>query len=360
MQQHKESQGGRGAAMLERARSVIANTNGLPWDAPSRFKAPGQAARRLLRRVLQPYTMRQSRVDAAIIEGLRLVTEYLGDLDDHVNALTARVEALSRARQEPNWVMVDYAAVQEIETVAGTLWYHLEDTLIAPAVKEAGLWEPDITALLPKVLRPGMTFVDVGANVGYFPVLASRLVGPEGHLVAVEPEPHNVTLLRANLWRNGVGNCAVYPVAAHIGQGYISMAVHDNIHDAWFAPGYVGVDDPAYDSTFYAPAARLDDLLAGRRVDVIKIDIEGADHLAVRGAEATIAANPEILVIVEFLPREEVFHGERREEVLAYYESLGFRLNLLSHDGELKPATAEQVVATGEHIDVINLALTRR
>src|SRR3954466_14688534 len=76
-----------------------------------------------------------------------------------------------------------------------------------------GIWEPNLTSWLEGRLRPGDVFVDVGANVGYFPLLASRLVGTEGRVVAVEPFPRTNAVLRRNVAASGVENVRVEDVA---------------------------------------------------------------------------------------------------------------------------------------------------
>lgn len=358
--------------------------NGLPWDAPSRFGVPGAVARAGLRRALKPYALRQRQLDQAIVAALRDQAGSVEELERQVrdvsdaardasaglgtavagtNELTARVdrlaelvvglghrmETLEAAIDLPDAGILDGEAMMELDTLAGILWYHKDDPLIAPAVKRHGMWEPDISSLLPKVLRPGGTFVDVGANIGYFPVMAAKLVGSTGHIFAVEPEPRNVRLLHGNLWRNDVRNCTVLPVAALDRSGHVRMAVNDDMRAAWVVPDL--------DTGFLVPCARLDDLLGARPVDVIKIDAEGVDHLVVRGAEGIIAGNPDILLVVEFLPRLKELHGETPAEILDYYQSLGLELFLLSSYGDLLPATPADVLARADDIDVINLAL---
>ena len=91
-------------------------------------------------------------------------------------------------------------------------------------VAEYKSWEMDVVELLQRTLRPGMTFVDIGANVGYFSVLASRLVGGGGEVIAFEPEPRTVSLLRANLWRHQCLNSLIYPVAAHSETGIVRLS----------------------------------------------------------------------------------------------------------------------------------------
>jgi hypothetical protein len=77
----------------------------------------------------------------------------------------------------------------------------------------------------------------------------------------------------------------------------------------------------------------------------------------IRGAENLIAANPDMLIVVEFLPREPIIHGETPAQILDYFLSLGLNLYLMSSYGDLIAATPAEVLARGDEIDVINLAL---
>lgn len=79
-------------------------------------------------------------------------------------------------------------AVVEAETDIGPLLLHAGDEVMTPLISAQGTWEAEEAAWLRRVLRPGMSVVDVGANVGYFAVLMAQIVGPTGAVVAVEPE----------------------------------------------------------------------------------------------------------------------------------------------------------------------------
>jgi len=161
----------------------------------------------------------------------------------------------------------------EAETEVGTLWLDAADVLVRPAIERYGNWSPEISAILDETLRPGMTFVDVGANIGWFSVKASRIVGQHGRVISVEPDPDNLELLRANLWRNGCTNAEVLPVAAWSETGHLSLvqlpdggAATEVSRDA--SPYE---DDPRVDTSSFAeralvPCLRLDDVLAPRSI----------------------------------------------------------------------------------------------
>lgn len=236
----------------------------------------------------------------------------------------------------------------EVETNVGRLLMHRADPVTASVV-EHGFWELHLVRLLEARLRPGMAFLDVGAHVGYFSLLASRLVGPTGRVVSVEANPLSVRLLRANLDRHGCDNVEVLPLAAWDSAGRVRL-VHQPGEPvaSWVAEEDEGESDRD------VPAARLDDLLAGS-FDVIKTDAEGSDHIALAGARRLLAACP--LAVVEFWPR--ITMPQRSAEPRAIAESylaLGRELAVVSVMGDLEPVTVEELLALD---GCVELALLR-
>jgi FkbM family methyltransferase len=195
-----------------------------------------------------------------------------------------------------------------------------------------------------------MVFLDVGAHAGYFSVLASRIVGDGGHVMAVEPHPRNLELLRANLWRHGCDNVTVLPVAAYHRRGHVPLVAHPE--------GLAGASRAlAAGETTVVPCARLDDLVGDVHVDLIKMDIERGEHAAIRGAEGLIGAAPTLSIVAEFWPTTPHAGGRSPADVLGYFESIGLRFGLLQPDGSTAPATAEQVLGFGEETPIINIVL---
>lgn len=295
----------------------------------------GLAARRLLLRVLRPYAVRQREFDTALLAAVAEIAQGLARADKEAAAEQAVVEL---AQGLPDNVV-------EVETAIGTLWLDESDQLITPLIQEYGNWELDVCALLERTLQPGMTFVDVGANIGYFSVLASKLVGSEGRVFAVEPDPRTLSLLRANLRRHGCANTTVLPIAAHSKTGHVPFVVNPE------GAAGSGIDPEAKDAVM-VPSARLDDVIEGS-VDVIKIDVERAEHLVVRGAEQTLKRSPAPMVVAEFWPTlERLTGGDAPVDVLAYYEGLGFELCLLQPDGQVEPASAQRILEAGASASV--------
>ena len=199
--------------------------------------------------------------------------------------------------------------VVEAQTVAGRLLLPRADTIITPELISRGLWEPRETRYLTTLLKAGQTFVDVGAHVGYFSLFAARLVGPGGTVIAVEPEPRNLDLLRRNIARNGVDTVRVLPFAAGAAEATMSLALDEENRGAH---RLVANDDPEAGPS--VRCMRLDDVLP-ERVDVIKVDAQGYDHEVVEGLERTLAANPQATLMVELSRFELLVAGQHRFRV---------------------------------------------
>jgi FkbM family methyltransferase len=134
--------------------------------------------------------------------------------------------------------------------------------------------------LVAELVRPEDTVVDVGANIGYYSLLAARIVGPRGRIIAFEPEPDNLVELRMNIEGNGLGMAEIRPVAVGARAGTVSFLRGIN----------GGVTDGAGDSgasTVQVPMVALDDVLEGP-VGMIKIDVEGYEGEVLAGARRTI------------------------------------------------------------------------
>lgn len=184
-------------------------------------------------------------------------------------------------RQAPYYLLID----------------EVHDNRIAPVIAAHRLWEPVETALFTELLHPGSRVVDVGAHVGYFTVLFSRLCGADGFVHAFEPEPSNHRLLRANLLVNDCSNVAAHALAVSDAAGTDALYLSpDNggDHRLYFGAGRTRCS---------VRTDTLDEALAGERVDFIKIDAQGAEPRILRGMQRLIAREREHLgVLMEFAP----------------------------------------------------------
>jgi FkbM family methyltransferase len=161
-----------------------------------------------------------------------------------------------------------------------------------------GLYERPLTRHLRKVLRKGSVFYDIGANVGYFTLLASELVGGEGEVHAFEPVPANSELLARNIEQNNIQNVILNEIAVSNESGTLTLFLPDvAINTGWASI----VPSDRRHKELRVTAIALDDYVgqAGvRSPDVIKIDIEGAEPKALAGMGALIQSEgaPDIAV----------------------------------------------------------------
>lgn len=245
------------------------------------------------------------------------------------------LESLTPLGEEGGLASTLTEPVEDIETVVGSFFTPRGDEVITAVMRSDGVWERFETAYLHARLRPGDTFVDVGAHVGYFTVLGSRAVGPTGTVIALEPEGRNRDCLRLNLRRHGCGNVTVLPYAAHASRGWMSLALDEVNRGGHFLV-------PAGESATLVRCIRLDESLP-ERVDVVKIDAQGFDHDVVAGLERTVARNPQIAIVCELSPSELDRRGVHVKAVLDGYEKLGLRMSLFDELGRLQTTTADAV-----------------
>lgn len=143
-----------------------------------------------------------------------------------------------------------------------------------------GVWEIVGTRLMELLLRPGMSFIDVGANVGYYSLLAAKCVGPQGRVISFEPHPMLRAMLERGVQANGFTNICIRPEAVTASSGAIELYVFSEANEGVSSTiPHDGVEQ----HPVVVPAISLDDLLLRQqpgptpRVDVIKIDVEGAE-----------------------------------------------------------------------------------
>jgi FkbM family methyltransferase len=142
--------------------------------------------------------------------------------------------------------------------------------------------EGDVEVYIESHLAEGFVFVDVGANVGYYTLKASKLVGAAGRVYAIEPVPSTAAVLRANVRLNDCSNVVIHEVAAWSARGKLTLSVPGSLY------GLASVTKEGQGAVT-VEALTLDELLRGEnRVDLIKIDVEGAELEVLRGAQSVL------------------------------------------------------------------------
>lgn len=197
--------------------------------------------------------------------------------------------------------------------------------------------------LLRYVLKPGDTFVDVGANVGFYTRMGSALVGGSGRVFAFEPLSPARRLLEMNT--KGVTNVVVDDRALSDHNGEADFHVRPQGDTSSLLPGGPGSSVRVGVTTL--DARLLSEGGAPTRVDFIKIDVEGAELSVLRGATKTIEKY-QPLVYFEFLPLYASQYGFGYDDFVGFFAPLGYSLHWINHDAngpELFRATESTYLA---------------
>jgi FkbM family methyltransferase len=162
-----------------------------------------------------------------------------------------------------------------------------------------GTFKPDLQSFLSSAVKEENIFYDVGANVGFFSLLAARLVGAKGRVISFEPLPDNLVSLRENVKRNQFLNTQILPFA--LGATNEEQVFQVSERPTWGKLKSAGHDAPdKYLSDIKVPVRRLDDLVIGGVIpppDFVKIDVEGAEVEVIEGAQETMTRYRPTLII---------------------------------------------------------------
>ncbi len=168
-----------------------------------------------------------------------------------------------------------------------------------------GTWELHVEQTMLRFVRPGDTVIDLGANVGYYTIILGAAVAQKGIVYAFEAHPDLVRLLKATIYVNGFGHLIeLHGCAVSDRSGTLTLALSPdhygsgNVVPTGFTPAY----DEGYPTRLEVPAVTLDATLGERvrAVDLMHLDIEGSEPLALRGAQALIERSPGIKIITEW------------------------------------------------------------
>jgi FkbM family methyltransferase len=229
-----------------------------------------------------------------------------------------------------------------------------DDLAVCRDIAALGIHEPAVTRSVEAVLRPGMAFVDVGANVGYFSMLAASRVGPSGEVFAFEPSQTNVKLLHLNRVLNGFQNVRIFPFAA--GRTW-DLSFYDGSHsNGWVSP-IAARPEEVLPRTVVTSAPIHEIVPRERRVDMIKIDVEGAEYQALVGALPLLERHHPAIVSEFSPPALEAISGVSGRDYLRFLTDLGYRLSLLRADAtiacDVDAVMAEFHQSGIDHVDIL-------
>ena len=195
-----------------------------------------------------------------------------------------------------------------------------------------GVWEPDLTRWIARRLAPGDTFIDVGANIGYYSLLASTLVGDCGRVVAIEASPKTFRALQGNLARNFVKNVRAINVAASDWKGTRKL-FRGHVYNTGLT---TVLEEQGYEFECEVDAAPLSIVIRPEEMQnarLIKIDVEGAELSVVAGMVPLLSSGRgDLEIIVELHPEHLAQQGKRPGDLLRTFSDAGFHAYILEND----------------------------
>ncbi|HUS51485.1 MAG TPA: FkbM family methyltransferase [Candidatus Paceibacterota bacterium] len=236
--------------------------------------------------------------------------------------------------------------------------------------------EEATTNLFKKNVRKGDIVVDLGANLGYFTLLAAQLVGERGKVFSFEPEPKNYNYLVKNIELNGYKNVSAFQkaISDRNGKTQLFICSYDTGHHT--INSYEGIaaysrGRSAEKKSIEIETLTLDDFLKNKsnRVDIAKIDVEGAEFLAIKGMKNILEKSRDIKIFLEFFPLLLKQMGSSPEELIKLLiEEHKFNIFAVGHDYAMTESKNELVKINNfkeimgllkEEDDHINLYLKR-
>jgi FkbM family methyltransferase len=198
-----------------------------------------------------------------------------------------------------------------------------------------GVLEPLETEIFKKEIKKGDVVLDIGANIGYYTLIAARLVGEKGKVFAFEPHPQNFALLKKNIKLNGYKNVTLVEKAVSNKNKKLKLYLSGydcgahSLYNSHKGQHFVEVE-----------SIRLDDYFSklGKKIDFVKIDVEGAEYEALQGMSKIIKRNKDIKIVTEFYPALFKKSGIAPEEFLEFLTREGFNLyNINELEKKIEP-----------------------
>jgi FkbM family methyltransferase len=228
------------------------------------------------------------------------------------------------------------------------------------AIIRRGHWEPLETKVFIDLLKPGATVVDAGANFGHYALTAANIIGSDGLVIAFEPHPQTYGLLAASAALLSQDNLMLIQAGLGESSGEITLyadAANPGGH-SFFEWNVRRSDGNKETVPVYSLDAFLKKELPGKRLDVLKMDVQGFEMNLLNGAQETIA-NHRPSVLCEVTPEALLRGGSSHQELLKFFKDLNYRMTIIdSATAKLIPTNFEALVTAltdtdAEYFDVL-------
>lgn len=248
----------------------------------------------------------------------------------------------------------------ELQIAGIDFQYDMRDRAVARIVYIFGAYETrEVEFLVDRVVE-GMTFIDIGANSGFFTIVASKLVGQSGKVISFEPSPENMRRLKSNIEANNLQNVQANESAISQESGPVTLhlsRINPGDHRTYESDDARILNAGSKRRILEAHGISLDDYLAeiSLDIDVIKMDIQGAEHHALKGMRDTIMKHRNVLLMTEYWPHGLRSAGSSPREFLGDLVGHGFRLFVARDHGraaEVYPDDLELELTEDRHVTI--------
>lgn len=220
---------------------------------------------------------------------------------------------------------------------------HLDD-LDSLGLGHRAVYEPWETAVVTRDLKPEQTFIDIGAHIGYYSLMASALVGKKGKVFAFEPEPKNFSILTQNVADHHIPNIEIFNCAISSDEGIVNMFLNPkNSGDNRVGipnEGWESIPVLTYSIDFFFQFYQ-------GKIDFTKIDVQGHELEVLSGMKKTIEKYPDLKIIIEYSPILLSMVGHDPEEMIIALKDYGFTI-LTSRTHDFRKCT----VANKRHTNI--------
>lgn len=223
------------------------------------------------------------------------------------------------------------------------------DDIINHHVLSDKQWEPHVQNVLSQILKPKDKVLVLGGHIGIHATLISKLIGKDGKVFIFEPNPKILKFLRTNLFLNNAENVTLYPKAAfssNTNVAFIAKAL-GNVGGAHIITSEEDKNENL-EQLITVEAVSIDSINEIRTIDVLQMDIEGAEENAVYGAQKLIDRSPNLIVFQEWSP----FWMKDIDTYLKFWRSRNYKIVQITLSGGLKELTDEALKSSGQ-IDIV-------
>jgi len=243
-----------------------------------------------------------------------------------------------------------------VRTEVGFVLCSASDHALISGLLESGELEPGTRLLIQKFLRPGDLYVDVGANIGMHTLAAARAMQGQGKIIAFEPFEQTKRMLEKSVWMNGFSNMTtIYQAAVSNTTGHHEFFIgatsgHHSLFSLDHTPNH-------HQNPIEVPLLRLDDTIApGQPVNLMKIDVEGAELDVIEGGASIITSNPDIALIVEFGASHLRRTGRNPDQWFESFSKLGLNHRVINQDTGMLESLS---IAELTKVESVNLFFAR-